>query len=231
MSDDVALPLFPDVADQIASHHDGGITEKDCIACSSPCCSHGGFAILENVVLIYERYKEGTLKRDDFEFNPGLSFQDFVFQYFDVYVDRTGQLWWKRDILCFHMKSVDSTGTPISIASTTDSYWETRASLFESNPGLNKGCVFLSKKAPDWPEDDGDSSRHCILHTSEAGKRITEKPIDCIFFTCDTPKNPRDLSPEFSRRWFRTLSRAYPRSVERFEALVSKDEADDERSS
>ena len=225
MQNNIALPLYPDVATRIAAHHDGGITEEDCIACSSPCCSQGGFAILENVILIYEKYKASTLRRADFEFKPDLSFQDFVFEYFDVYVEQIGRLWWKRDLMCFHMRSLSDEGTPISIPST-GYYWEIRATFFERNPSLNKGCVFLSKKAPNWPEDDGDSSRYCILHTPEAGKRITEKPIDCIFFTCDIPKNPRLPSLKTSEEWFRALDRAYPGSIERFKALITSDETD-----
>ena len=68
MPPDISLPLLPNVADQIAAHHEGGITEQDCLACSSPCCSQGGFAILENVIQVYDRYKAGRLKRDDFDF-------------------------------------------------------------------------------------------------------------------------------------------------------------------
>ena len=40
--------------------HSDAVTAQDCEASSSPCCSHGGFAILENVLAIYDLYQGGT---------------------------------------------------------------------------------------------------------------------------------------------------------------------------
>mgnify|MGYP001591093620 FL=1 len=68
----------------LRQHHAGGVTEEDCLACSSPCCSLGGFAILENVVQIYDLYRRGGLQRADYQYEAGLSFEDFVFKYFEV---------------------------------------------------------------------------------------------------------------------------------------------------
>src|SRR5271169_2624247 len=66
---------YPDaIVRFLSEYHSGGVTESDCRACSSPCCSLGGFAVLENVVQIYELYQHGGLRRADYEYEPGLSF-------------------------------------------------------------------------------------------------------------------------------------------------------------
>ena len=112
-------------------YHRGGVTEDDCRACSSSCCSLGGFAILENVVAIFERYARGELRRSDFEFAPGLSFGEFVFQYFDVYRKTVKGGNGETTLMLFHMKSLSADGNLISVPGGDD-YWDIRKELFDS---------------------------------------------------------------------------------------------------
>jgi len=81
--------------------HTGAVTAQDCTACSSSCCSHGGFAVLENVLAIYKLYQRGELQREGYEFSPDLSFRDFVKTHFDVIWYSTGRWFWKKQIACF----------------------------------------------------------------------------------------------------------------------------------
>ena len=212
-------PLSKRIRKILSVHHHNGVTAEDCISCASGCCSQGGFAILENVLLIYDHYKKGNLQREDFEYELGLSFKDFVFTYFDVYTRETGNGFLKRDVVLFHMKSISNEGNLISIPGI-GYYYDVRSAWFEVNLWMNKGCVFLSKKVPNWPEDDGLAERHCILHETKSNTHLTKKPIDCIFYTCDEPMKARVPDERVSSRWFRALALDYPKSVQRFEALI-----------
>ncbi len=220
MKNEVPLPAA--IVRFLDRYHAGGVTEADCRACSSPCCSLGGFAILENVLEIYERYRRDELRRADYRFAPGLSFSDFVFQYFDVYKKKVVVNGQESVLMLFHMRSLSGEGQLISIPASGD-YWELRRELFERNSWLNHGCVFLSREITNWPQDDGDGSRHCILHTPASGAHVSAKPIDCVFYTCNRPKEGRLPSQEQSAEWFRLLAEHFPNSLERFEALIGKE--------
>ncbi|HNQ23785.1 MAG TPA: hypothetical protein PKK06_11885 [Phycisphaerae bacterium] len=202
--------------------HTGAVTAQDCMACSSSCCSHGGFAILENVLAIFELYERGELKREDYRFPEGLCFRDFVRTYFDVFWCPTGRWPWRKQIAVFHMKSLSSDGQLISIPPVGESYYETRNALFGENPWLNKGCVFLSKRVEEWPSDDKDATRRCILHHPASATHLTQKPIDCVFFVCTEPREPKVPTGDVSADWHRALAVSYPNSVERFLALVEE---------
>ena len=203
----------------LREYHTGGVTEIDCLACSSPCCSLGGFAILENVLQIYDLYRRGGISRADYEYAQGLSFQDFVFAYFDVYKKTVPLDDGETILMLFHMRSLSSDGHLITIPAVGD-YWETRAELFRHNPWLNRGCVFLSRQVGQWPHDDRDASRHCLLHTPLSGTHVTTKPVDCVFFTCHRPIDARVPTEQQSAAWFRLLAEHFPNSLDRFEALI-----------
>jgi hypothetical protein len=223
MTDELQFELLPAVIDAfIGKHHYGGVTEQDCRQCSSACCSQGAFALLENVLQIYQRYLNNQLHRTDYSFEPDLAFHQFVGKYFDLYLQITGKWWWKQSVLLFYMKSLSSDNNLISIPPVSN-FYNTRTTLFNANPWLNKGCVFLSKKAPNWPENDGDSSRYCILHEERSRSHMTCKPIDCIFYTCVKPLSPKIPKSTESKRWFRLLSNTYPNSLERYRTLIKED--------
>ncbi len=193
--------------------------------CCSACCSHAGYAILENVEQIYEWYKQGRYQRPDFVVEQGLPFHEFVFRYFDVETCEFDGWLRKRRIVIFHIKSFSSDGHPISIP-WYGSYFDVRSLLFRQNPWLNRGCVFLSHGIGEWPEDDKDSSRHCLLHTNDVLQNITTKPIDCIFFTCkDEIHNCKTPTKKESRQWHVMLAKTFPGSVERFQKLLDESKA------
>ncbi len=215
-------PLPKPVAKILSEWHRDSIREEDCKACSSACCSHSGFAILENVTLIYEKYKDGKLVRSDYEFPKNLTFTDFVSKYFDIEGYSFDAWIFKKKLLVFHMRSLAENNEIISLP-RMGNYWMIRASLFNQNPWLNKGCVFLNKKVPNWPEDDKDSSRMCILHAPDSHELITEKPIDCIFFTCTQMMRLKTPTPQISEQWLRTLAVSFPDSIRRYNLLLDKD--------
>ena len=210
------------VARFLDEYHAGGVTERDCRACSSPCCSLGGFAILENVLQIYELYRCGALSRTDYEFEADLAFGEFVFRYFDVYRKTVSVNGADATLMLFHMRSLTADGQVISIPGG-DHYWDIRKELFELNPWLNRGCVFLSRQVDNWPSDDADVSRHCILHVPGSATTVTAKPIDCVFFTCTRPREARVPSVDESAAWFRLLAEYFPNSRERFETLIAEE--------
>ncbi len=57
---------------------------QPCEKCiKDPCCKLPGYATFENTLEIYKVYKENKLKReDDVSFKKGLTFKQFVLQYF-----------------------------------------------------------------------------------------------------------------------------------------------------
>ncbi|MHC4198819.1 MAG: hypothetical protein ACYSU0_02440 [Planctomycetota bacterium] len=179
----------------------------------------GGFAILENVVLIYDAYEEGLLMREDYEFPTELSFKDFVLRYFDILQMPTGRAFWRKNVLCFYPRSLSAEDEPIALPRVGNVY-ETRGELFHRNPWLNKGCVFLTRRVPHWPEDDGDETRGCILHSDKCLTHVTAKPIDCVFYGCSEPLQPRTPTQEMSRKWHRALAVSFPESVARFTAMI-----------
>jgi hypothetical protein len=192
--------LLPGPVRQILDdHHRGGIRASDCLRCSAPCCMQSGFALRENVVRIHARYRAGALIRDGFRFSPGLSLADFIARYFDVSSD--GRL------TLYHPRSLGPTGEPIAVPPSED-FFETRAALFDDNLWINRGCVFLSRSRPPWPEEDGCCDRHCLLHEPGSEGRLSAKPIDCLFLTCDRPGQIREPSPRLSQQWFEALSRS-----------------------
>lgn len=210
------MAMFPGrVLKIIARYHRGGVSAKTCAKCPALCCSQGGFALLENVVLIYEKYRAGRLKRTDFTFEPGMEFGEFVFTYFDV---------WTRDIdgsklVMFHMKCLGPDNNLVSIPEIGD-YWETRSALFERNPWLSRGCVFLSRELPAWMEDDGGETRGCILHSPESAAHVTAKPVDCVFHTCVSRLRAKNPGQGVMEKWFRALSMCFPGSERRFKKMT-----------
>ena len=68
----VAMILPEKVLSVVRDYHRGCVTPTQCQACSSICCSQAGFAILENVLEIYDLYTSGKLKRKGYRFPKGL---------------------------------------------------------------------------------------------------------------------------------------------------------------
>ncbi len=213
----------PRVLKLLEDFHRGGVSPEDCRNCSSDCCSHPGFGILENVELIYEIYRQGRLKREDYEFPPDLSASEFLHKCFHIARIPTGKSFWTRELIVFRMKTLSRDNELIAIP-TSGYYYDVRYELFNSNPWLNKGCIFLNKRVDEWSDEGTDepegSSRHCILHSAMSATHVTAKPIDCVFHTCRSPHKPHTPTFKESRRWYRALAVCYPHSFERFNQLV-----------
>ncbi len=218
-------PLPEPILRILDNHHRGGITPEDCVDCSSLCCGQGGFALLENVEAIFDQYTSGKLTRDDFEFQPGLSFSDFVAEYFDVYRYDVPNTTPRESIVFFFMRSLSRCGHTVSIPPMSDvhSYYKAREAFFRSNAWMKGGCVFLSQHLTNWPHTDELRSRHCILHSADSGQNLTAKPIDCVFHTCETPLTKRKPTIGQSDDWFAGLARRWPGSVGRFRQRVEAD--------
>jgi hypothetical protein len=195
---------FPqEVREIIEEHHRGGIGNHDCMRCSSWCCSHSGFGILDNVKLIYKAYQAGLLKRDDYSFAQGLSFEEFVSTYFDVAVYESG----KESLAMYFPKCLNEDGEPITIPIYSSKYVDVRGRLFRENGWLSRGCVFLNKMTSRWPDDDKNLTRKCLLHTDQSQTHLSMKPVDCVFHTCEHLMEPKEMSRELRDRWFKALMR------------------------
>jgi len=222
MKDSGLKPLPENILKIHESYHRRGISEADCVSCSSVCCSRGGFALLENIVLIYERYKKRLIKREDFNFEAGLSFKRFVVKYFDIYSFQTGRIFRRKSLLLFHTRVLTEDKRLISIPAVVGKYSGSRMEE-ETRPEKEaRGCIFLSKKSPNWPEDDGDISRKCLLHSEHFATHITEKPLDCVFFTCTSPLQPKATENRVAKAWIESLAKAFPDSMEKFAELVGE---------
>jgi hypothetical protein len=213
-------PLPAPVQDLLTRYHESSLPGDACIQCNSSCCSQGGFAILENIELIYALYLAGKLKRTDYTFPGGLSFGNFVFTYFDIRVYGIGLPPMEREMVFFHMRNLTGDNHLIAIPEG-GSYWETRYQKFAEDPKLNHGCVFLSEKIA--LGGNGNTGRHCILHVPESPTHLTAKPIDCLLFGCAAePGVYRKPGPELTQEWFDVLSRSFPDSVQRLKARLTK---------
>ncbi|OGS35441.1 MAG: hypothetical protein A2293_10060 [Elusimicrobia bacterium RIFOXYB2_FULL_49_7] len=217
-----SLPFSGHLLSILRDYQSNGVSPMICATCPALCCSQGGFALLENVLRIYDRYRQGRLKREGYRFAPGFSFCEFIFEYFDVWAreidDPTGK---KHALLLFHMKTLGPEGHLVSIPDAGD-YWEIREGLFELNPWMSRGCVFLSKPLPSWMEGDDGMTRHCILHTPQSATHLTEKPIDCVLHTCTSRLKSKRPNEKLMRKWFVELATAFPNSVRRFQKLQGK---------
>ncbi len=216
MSPGVVYNPFPqEILEFLSRYHAHGLPGEACVTCNSACCSQGGFGLLENVELIYDIYRAGGLRRDDYTFSPGMSLGEFMFTFFDV----RSYLISGRDTVFFHMRNLDANGNIISMPDDGRSYWEARYEFFRDNPGLNRGCVFLSAMVS--AEGDNNSERGCILHVPESPDHLTAKPIDCLLFSCaERPGIYRKPSPDDTRQWFELLATHYQGSVDRLKAML-----------
>ena len=59
-------------------------------------------------------------------------------------------------------------------------------------------------------------------HAPESKAMVSAKPVDCLFFTCNRPREGRVPAPAQSEQWFRLLAEQFPDSLPRFEALINE---------
>jgi len=172
-----------------------------CDQCNSACCNGPGFALFENIEIIYEKYISGTLLRSDYIFEVNLSLSQFIFKYFDRTIIN-GRL------LVFFPKTIATDNSLISIPPY--SYWEARNYLFRRQS--SNGCIFLNKK-----QNKNDyTNNYCILHNANHDNDITEKPMDCLFLYCKGVRNVVNPTTTETTYWFSLLDYSFPNSVEKF---------------
>ena len=182
-------PLSSKILSVLKEHQQNRADELNCLDCTKSCCSQAGFAILDNVILIYDKYKNGSLEREDYAFKKDLSFKDFVSSYFDTYIYETGKWFWKKELLVFHVKSLALNDETISIPASLGSYWPVRSQLFEENPWLNKGCVFLNKKIKIGEENE-TAVRRCICILLTTKTSLLQNPSIAFFLCVKAHVNP-----------------------------------------
>lgn len=172
-----------------------------CDSCNSNCCSGPGFAIYENVLLIYEKYLDGALKRIDFEFKHGLSFEEFIYEYFDRISFQNGSL------IVFFPKTLTDSGELLSVPPWN--YYNSRDYL--QNRYGKRGCIFLRKNIKVNENDNG-----CLLHREDKNEELYAKPIDCQFLQCQSNKTVITPSSAESSLWFSLLDYHFPNSLRKF---------------
>jgi len=171
-----------------------------CNTCQNSCCFESGFAIKQNVELIYKKYQNGDLIRTDYKFKPDLHYEDFVRIYFDV----------------IHLPSINLTlyfprhiaydDVALIINPNPDKpYWEHRHNILREPANECKGCIFLESKI----SQSDSKAKRCILHNSELEDYIYEKPIDCILLSCDSQNRVIKPTAKESEQYFEILSRYF----------------------
>ena len=185
----------------INSRKPSNTSSKLCESCNSNCCSGPGFAIYENVIAIYEKYLDGSLKRNDFTFKTGFSLEEFIYEYFDRVSFQNGSL------IAFFPKTITNSGDLLSVPPWN--YYAARDYL-QKRYG-KRGCIFLRKNINSEDRDNG-----CLLHIEDKNEEIYAKPIDCQFLQCDSDKNVITPSSAESSLWFSLLDYHFPNSIEKF---------------
>lgn len=194
------MELPKTIKDFLQSRIVEGFSEETCKACTKTCCTGSGFAILENILEIHKIYSNEGLRREDYVFDKGLSLRDFICKYFD-------RVTFNNAFLAFFPKCLTRGNELISIPPWN--YYAGRDYI--QNRKENFGCVFLNKKS--YKDVNG---YRCILHNNDSMARVTQKPIDCVFLTCD--EKGQIIKPKLneSNLWFALLDYHFPNSRDRF---------------
>lgn len=178
-------------------------TGYNCSRCTFSCCYESGFALRENVDLIYRKYNAGLLIRSDYKFKDNLSYDDFIRIYFDVisFSNLNLSLYFPRHV------AYDDVALVIDPV-PDQNYWDYRHRILSDPINENKGCIFLNNKLI---ADDAQPT-HCILHDPSKTDFIYEKPIDCILLSCNSLNRVVPLSNQDTETYFKILSKHFGES-------------------
>lgn len=179
-------------------------SNSPCDMCDSSCCNGPGFAILENVIEIYNLYANNKIQNGGCHFEKGLTLSQFIFKYFDRTIVN-GKL------LVFFPKMISENDFLISVPPWN--FWEARDYLKKRQKSY--GCIFLSKKQI----NDELKNNFCTLHNVNYENEISAKPIDCVFLVCTGIRNIQKPDQTTSTYWFSLLDYCFPNSIERFNQL------------
>jgi hypothetical protein len=178
--------------------------QSPCDVCSSTCCNGPGFAIIENVLQIFDLYTKGQLARDDFDFEVGLNLSQFIMKYFD----RTTL---NNRLMAFFPKMISENNRLLSIPPWN--FWEARDYIVKRETSY--GCIFLERKRT----GINDFNNRCILHNTEINDIVTQKPIDCLFLYCNLPSNIIKPTETESALWFSLVDYYFSGSIQKFNQL------------
>lgn len=84
-------------------------------------------------------------------------------------------------------------------------YWVHRDRILKEPTNECKGCIFLENSM----SLNDQKVRKCILHSPKYNSEITEKPIDCVFLSCDFNKRTKRMTQEETHKYFSLLSKYY----------------------
>lgn len=187
-------------------------TLEDCIQCkpsggiSHHCCKTPGFAVYENIQLIYSEYVNHLWEVVPFG-NKGLSMDQFL-QFYFTQVIFTSIIAEERVLLKLYFPKIidhiyitdDTTGKvhqfgPRIMADADLDLFVTFPNDFHDfyakrnyERPTNQGCVFLQRGK----DLHIEHSKGCLLQADNLTKQITTKPIDCISFNCKMKDSEKD---------------------------------------
>lgn len=176
-------------------------TRSPCENCNSICCKGPGFAILENVLAIYNLYQKDLLIRNDFIFEKGLTLSAFIFKYFDRTI-LNGKL------LVFFPKILSDNKRLLSIPPWN--FWQARDYIMKREKAY--GCIFLDHIYL----KDNNTPNKCILHDDIVNEFVTQKPIDCLFLHCTDKSDIVIPTDSESALWFSLIDYHFRDSINRF---------------
>jgi hypothetical protein len=179
-------------------------TLEECMRCEPSggiphhCCKTPGFAVHENIELIYLKYTSDLWQTVPFG-NKELSLEQFEQFYFTQVIFASNIAGDKVLLKLFFPKIVDHTmitdhrtgkvtlfGPRIMpdadldlIVSFPDDFHSFYTKRNCDRP-TNQGCIFLKREQ----EYQIEHSKGCLLHADDSATRITTKPIDCVSFNC-----------------------------------------------
>lgn len=187
-------------------------TLEECIKCepsggiSHHCCRTPGFAIYENIQLVYSEYINHLWEAVPFG-NKNLSIDQFIQFYFTPVIFASILAGKKVLLKLFFPKIIDhkiitddTTGKmhPFGprtmpdadmdlLVSFPDDFYDFYAKRNYERP-TNQGCVFLRR------EEDFQikHSKGCLLQADSSTTRITTKPIDCVSFNCKLRESEKE---------------------------------------
>jgi len=187
-------------------------TFEECMQCepsggiSHHCCKTPGFALYENIELIYSKYIERLWELVPFG-NKNLSIDQFM-QFYFTQVIFTSMIAEDRVLLkLFFPKIIDYTVMPdettgkvhlfgprimpdadleliVSFPNEFNNFYEKR----NYERPTNQGCIFL-KRSEDFHIKH---SKGCLLQADHLAEKITTKPIDCVSFNCKLKESEKD---------------------------------------
>jgi hypothetical protein len=190
----------------------GAPTLAECITCapsggiSHHCCKTPGFAVYENISLIYSQYVNRLWEIIPFG-NKNLNIDQFLQFYFTAVIFATTIGEDKVLLKLYFPKIVDYTAITDEATGKIHLFGprimpDADMKLFVSFPddfydfyskrnvetSTNQGCVFL-QRGEDFHIKD---SKGCLLQADNLTERVTTKPIDCISFNCKLKESEKE---------------------------------------